>query len=118
VNVECVGVLFGEADAMIADAEAELGRIDVLQSFDAAGTRCGRPVNGREDIHGDVLGNGADIRYIQAILGHTDLKTTQLYTHVAIRKLKAIHSATHPAKLEREKKELLAALAEEDKDSE
>jgi integrase/recombinase XerD len=40
---------------------------------------------------------GADIRYIQAILGHEDLKTTQIYTQVAIRTLKQIHAATHPA---------------------
>ncbi len=40
---------------------------------------------------------GADIRYIQAILGHEDLKTTQIYTQVAIRALKQIHAATHPA---------------------
>jgi integrase/recombinase XerD len=44
---------------------------------------------------------GADIRYIQAMLGHADLKTTEIYTHVAIRQLQAIHRATHPAKLER-----------------
>ena len=40
---------------------------------------------------------GADIRFIQAILGHEDLKTTQIYTQVAIRTLKQIHAATHPA---------------------
>jgi integrase len=39
----------------------------------------------------------ADIRFIQAILGHEDLKTTQIYTQVAIRTLKQIHAATHPA---------------------
>ena len=61
-----------------------------------------------------MLEGGADIRFIQAMLGHADLKTTQIYTHVAIRQLKEIHSATHPAKLEREKKELLDALEAED----
>ncbi len=63
-----------------------------------------------------MLDNGADTRFIQAMLGHADLKTTQLYTHVAIRKLKAIHKATHPATLEREKKELLEKLASEEND--
>jgi hypothetical protein len=44
-----------------------------------------------------MLENGADIRYIQQMLGHADLKTTQIYTQVSIRQLKRIHSATHPA---------------------
>jgi len=48
-----------------------------------------------------MLENGADIRYIQQMLGHSDLKTTQIYTQVSIRQLKLIHSATHPAKLEK-----------------
>jgi integrase/recombinase XerD len=45
-----------------------------------------------------MLENGADIRYIQELLGHTKLDTTQIYTQVSIKKLKAIHEATHPAK--------------------
>jgi integrase/recombinase XerD len=43
-----------------------------------------------------MLENGADIRYIQEILGHAQLSTTQIYTRVSIAKLKAIHTATHP----------------------
>ena len=41
--------------------------------------------------------NGADIRHIQALLGHEDIKTTQIYTQVAIRTLQQVHAATHPA---------------------
>lgn len=48
-----------------------------------------------------MLENGADIRYIQAMLGHEKLETTQIYTHVAIAKLKQIHTVTHPARLQR-----------------
>jgi integrase/recombinase XerD len=48
-----------------------------------------------------MLENGADIRFIQALLGHAELSTTQIYTQVAIGKLKEIHAATHPARLER-----------------
>ena len=45
-----------------------------------------------------MLENGADIRFIQQMLGHVKLDTTQIYTQVSIRKLKEIHTATHPAK--------------------
>jgi integrase/recombinase XerD len=44
-----------------------------------------------------MLEHGADIRYIQAMLGHASLDTTQIYTHVSIAKLQAVHAATHPA---------------------
>ena len=44
-----------------------------------------------------MLEGGADIRYIQAMLGHARLDTTQIYAQVSIRALQAIHTATHPA---------------------
>jgi integrase/recombinase XerD len=44
-----------------------------------------------------MLEGGADIRYIQAMLGHAELATTALYTQVSLRALQAVHSATHPA---------------------
>lgn len=43
-----------------------------------------------------MLEGGADIRYIQEILGHEKLETTQIYTHVSIKKLKDVHKKTHP----------------------
>lgn len=44
---------------------------------------------------------GADIRVVQEMLGHAELSTTEIYTRVAIRRLKLVHSLTHPsAKLE------------------
>lgn len=45
-----------------------------------------------------MLENGAELRFIQAMLGHADYRATQVYTHVSIRKLQEIHAATHPAK--------------------
>ena len=48
-----------------------------------------------------MLEGGADIRFIQALLGHAKLDTTQVYTQVSIRKLKEIHTATHPARMTR-----------------
>jgi integrase/recombinase XerD len=79
-----------------------------------------------------MLEGGANLRYIQQMLGHEEITTTEIYTHVAIRKLQLIHAVTHPgAKLERkqsavtddgnshsddEKAALLAALEAESED--
>lgn len=70
-----------------------------------------------------MLEGGADIRIIQAILGHEALTTTEIYTRVSIQHIKAVHSKTHPASsLKREKSDkklnpaerrLLARLASE-----
>jgi len=46
-----------------------------------------------------MLKYAADIRFIQAMLGHAKLETTEIYTHVSIRKLKAVHELTHPGKM-------------------
>ena len=43
-----------------------------------------------------MLEGGADVRFIQAMLGHTKLSTTEIYTRVSILKLQQIHSSTHP----------------------
>ena len=73
-----------------------------------------------------MLENSADIRFIQDMLGHESLETTQKYTHVSIRQLQKVYEATHPgANLERRspasqdvdrdaaRAELLAALDDE-----
>ncbi|MBW3670185.1 MAG: site-specific tyrosine recombinase XerC [Acidobacteria bacterium] len=79
-----------------------------------------------------MLEGGADIRYVQAMLGHKHLSTTEIYTRVAIKKLQQVHEMAHPgAKLERkktaedldreiedelEREELLSSLAAEEEE--
>jgi integrase/recombinase XerD len=76
-----------------------------------------------------MLENGADLRFIQEILGHENISTTQIYAHVSIRQLKLVHEHTHPAEQQPERAaanendaqarlELLSALdAEKEEDA-
>ncbi len=63
----------------------------------------------RHTMATQLLEAGCDVRYIQEMLGHSSLESTQIYTHVAANQLKAMHERYHPARLP---KQAEASLAE------
>jgi len=80
-------------NALSADA---IRRIVTKSAKRAGINRPVTPHSFRHSFATDLLNNGADLRSIQELLGHTNLSTTQIYTHLSSKRLLVIHKQAHP----------------------
>ncbi|HJT68747.1 MAG TPA: tyrosine-type recombinase/integrase, partial [Terriglobales bacterium] len=83
----------------IARGAKKLTRQRVWQMVSAKSNSTGRhasPHMLRHSCATHMVENGADLRTVQTILGHADISTTQVYTHVALDRLKSVYQKHHP----------------------
>ena len=83
----------------IARGAKKITRQRVWQMVDRASVGTGRhasPHMLRHSCATHMVENGADLRTVQTILGHSDISTTQVYTHVALDRLKSVYAKHHP----------------------
>jgi integrase/recombinase XerD len=83
----------------IGQGASKLTRQRIWQMVGAASASGGRhasPHMLRHSCATHMVENGADLRTVQTILGHADISTTQVYTHVALDRLKSVYHKHHP----------------------
>jgi integrase/recombinase XerD len=83
----------------IAQGAKRISRQRIWQMVSAASAQTGRhasPHMLRHSCATHMVENGADLRTVQSLLGHADISTTQVYTHVALDRLKSVFQKHHP----------------------